>query len=132
MRLKNKSTIFCITSLIFIGFLGCSKEPSPQTSNILGEKIGEKIDVNWTWKRTVDQTQNVIYGVIKNKTDQKLSQVELEFRTQDTQGTTIQQFTFLIENIDPDAQKPFTKDYPAQATKEDSGFVTVKKVISAP
>jgi hypothetical protein len=132
MRLKNKFTIFCITSLVFLGFWGCSKEPSPQESNMLGERIGEKIDINWTWKRTVDQSKNVVYGVIKNKTDQKFSQVELEFRTQDANGAIIQKFSFQIENIDPDARKPFTKDYPAQATREDSGFVTVKKVIPAP
>jgi hypothetical protein len=132
MRLKNKTAIFCITSLIFWGALGCSKEPTPQENNTLGENIGEKIDINWTWKRTVDQSKNVVYGVIQNKTDQKLSQVELEFRTQDVNGATIQKFTFQIENVDPNARKPFTQDYPAQATQEDSGFVTIKKIMPAP
>jgi len=132
MRVKYKTAILCLTSLIVLGIPGCSQEQKPQENNMLGERIGEKIDVNWTWKRTVDQTKNVVYGVIKNKTDQKLSQVELEFRTQDINGAIIQKFTFRLENIDPDARKPFTQDYPAQATREDSGFVTIKKVIPAP
>lgn len=115
------------TIVFLMGILACSSDPKPQKNN----SFDDKIEVNWTWKRTANKSANVVYGTIKNKTPQPIQKVELEFRTQDAKGTTIQSFIFGIENFKANEQKPFTQDYPAQAAKEDSGFVTVKNVISA-
>ena len=125
MHHKLKMSVF--VGLLAFAFTGCSTEPTPQKNNDLSEKV----EVNWTWKRTVSKSANVVYGTVKNKTDQPLAKVELEFRTQNEQGETIQTRLFSVENIEPKGQKPFTKDYPAQSAKEDSGFVSVKNVIAA-
>lgn len=127
MHQKLKIGVACLMGLLVFGFTGCGNDTTPKENNVLEEKVS----LNWSWKRTVNKTLNVIYGTIENKTDTPLARVELEFRTQDKNGKTIQTRIFAIENIDPKAQKPFTQDYPAHATFEDSGFVSVKRVISA-
>jgi hypothetical protein len=125
MRLKIKTVWLCVLGFMFVGVEGCANDPSPQKINPLSEQV----EVNWTWKRTVENSANFVYGTVKNKTDQKLKQVELEFRTQNKNGTTIQTHLFQIDNLEANSQKPFSQDYPAHSTQEDSGFVTVKKII---
>lgn len=127
MFLKNNAVLVNLVSIFLIGTYGCGNDPVPQKSNTLDEKV----EVNWTWKRTVNKTTNVVYGTVKNKTDQNIKQVALEFHTQNASGETVQTHIFNIDNLEPNGQKPFTQDYPAKSTQEDSGFVTVKKVIPA-
>ena len=127
MHKQIRRSGICLATAFLMGFLACSNDPIPQKNNDLYDKV----ELNWTWKRTVNKTSNVVYGTVKNKTDQPIEKVELEFRTQDTNGTTIQTHIFGVENLAANEQKPFTQDYPAQAAQEDSGFVTVKNVIPA-
>jgi hypothetical protein len=115
---------FCLFLLLL---LGCGKEQtSPETTD-----FSSKVEVIWTWKRTVNNASNFVYGTVRNKTAQKLKSVELEFRTQDAQGNSFQTHLFNVEDIGPEASKPFSKDYPATPAVEDSGFVTLKNVVSA-
>lgn len=116
-----------LATAVLIGLSACTSDPKPQKNN----NLSDKVELNWTWKRTVNKSSNVVYGTVKNKTDKPMNKVELEFRTQDADGKTIQTHTFGIENLAANEQKPFTQDYPARATQEDSGFVTLKKIIPA-
>lgn len=127
MQIKTQIFSKGLALVLAIAFFACNQEPKIQENNTLTEKV----EVRWTWKRTRSQTDNVVYGTLHNKTDKTLKQVDLEFRTQDENGKTIQTKTFRVMNLPPMGQKPFTQDYPAQAANEDSGFVTVKQVISA-
>lgn len=116
---------FLLAMAFSIGLSACSSDPKSISNNTLNDKV----EVNWTWKRTVNKTSNVVYGTVTNKTNAPITRVELEFRTQDSQGQTIQTHTFGIDSLAANEQKPFTQDYPARAATEDSGFVTVHKVI---
>ena len=113
-------TFFCIPA--------CSKEPPAPDPPA---DLSQSVQVDWTWKRTVDESTNMIYGTVKNTSDQPLKQVELEFRTQNEEGKTLTARAFVVNDLSAGAQKPFTQDYPAQSAREDSGFVVVKNVIPA-
>jgi len=127
MILRSRYYFVGLIALSCILFSACDNTPKNTENNDLSNNF----EVIWTWKRTVSGSDNVIYGTIKNKTDQPYQQVELEFRTQDSAGKDVHVHAFLVENLGANVQKPFTQSYPAQASKEDSGFVNVKKAIPA-
>lgn len=122
MRHIALNTGFALLAALFIG---CSK-PAQTPEDMAGN-----IEVSWTWKRTANEDANVVYGSVKNKGDRALREVVLEFRTQNREGQIVNTHDFSLQDLLPGAEKLFTKDYPAQAALEDSGFVRVKRVIPA-
>lgn len=123
-----KMKIFIIGCIALLGgLMSCGQEQSSEQSQT--SDANQNVKVNWTWKRTVKGETNVIYGTVENKGDKDLKQITLEFRTKNIDGTVLFSTDFTIDDVPKGTQKPFTKDYPAQATHEDSAFVTVKKVL---
>lgn len=127
MMIKYRLFFAGLFALSCVLFSACSDTASNKENNDLSENF----EIIWTWKRTVSGSDNVVYGTIKNKTDQPYQHVELEFKTQDSAGNDVHVHTFRVENLGANVQKPFTQSYPAQASKEDSGFVSIKKAIPA-
>ena len=114
------------TAMILIAALGlwsCQSEPPAPAQ----KDPADNVEVQWTWKRTVKGDTNFIYGAIKNKQNKVLQQVVLEFSTRDKEGKILYTHTFTLSDVPAHDQKLFAEDYPVHA-REDSGFVTVKKV----
>jgi len=88
----------------------------------------EMIDFSWHWKQDVSGTTNVIYGTVRNKGNQPLKQIVLEFRTQDKNRNTLNRHSFSITDLSAGQQKPFRADF-RRSTQEDSGFVEITKIV---
>ena len=99
-------------------------QPAPTTQSDLTKTV----EINWTWKTSVQKTTNVIYGTVRNKGQTHLGQVTLEFRTQNKSRKPISSYTFNAGNLPAGQEKPFRKDFIRTGT-EDSGFVNVIKVV---
>jgi len=122
----NTGALTAIFSLLILGaFIACQSEPQKESV----PEPTESVAVNWTWKRTVKNDVNGVYGTVQNKIDKPIKEVVLEFRTQNNAGETLASRTFVIKDLPVGGQKPFTQDYPAREAQEDSGFVKVIKVI---
>lgn len=121
-----RHTLSKIVFVVALGFWSCQSEQIPEQST----DPAKNIEVQWTWKRTVNGETNFIYGAVQNNNDQAMEQVALEFRTQDAQGKVLITRNFVVKDLPALGQKLFSEDYPVHA-REDSGFVVVKKVIPA-
>ena len=88
----------------------------------------ETIDLSWHWKQDVSGTTNVIYGTVRNKGNQALKQIMLEFRTQDKNRNTLNRHSFSVTDLSAGQQKPFRADF-RRSAQEDSGFVEITKIV---
>lgn len=121
----NHSRAFARTPcwIVLLIALSCTQPQHPDPA--------QNIAIEWTWKRTANEDANVIYGAVQNKGDQPLREIVLEFSTQNREGQIVNAYEFSLTDLSAGEQKLFTKDYPAQAALEDSGFVRIKRVIPA-
>ena len=120
-RVRQFAAVLAISGMLAACQSDPQKEPTLDPT--------ESVAVDWKWKRTVKNDVNFIYGTVQNKTDNPIKEVVLEFRTQNEAGETLSTHTFAVKDLPGSGQKPFTQDYPALETREDSGFVKVIKVI---
>ena len=84
--------------------------------------------LSWEWRDDRSGELFAVWGMVKNESQRKLSQVTLGLRAADAEGNTLSTYPIPVGQMKPGETKPFRQDV-LRSGKEKQGFVTVQDVL---